>query len=159
MATEDEARKVRAVGINHVALEVGDIDAALEFYGSFLDFELRGRSRDMAFLDLGDQFIALAVADEGHKDAERHFGLVVDDKAAARAALEAASIEIMPGKFLDLRDPWGNRVQIVDYTEIQFLKHADVLEAMGLADLGKSEDALAELRRKGIETTRPRVRA
>jgi lactoylglutathione lyase len=142
----------RLVGINHIALEVGDLDEALEFYGRAFAFTLRGRGRHMAFLDMGDQFIALAAGRTQPPDNHRHFGLVVDDKAAARRALEEAGAEILPGRGLDFRDPWGNHVQVVEYSEIQFTKSPEVLAAMGLDELEKSEDALAELRAKGIRT-------
>jgi len=146
----EAARKPRAVGFNHVALEVGDIDEALEFYGRLFDFELRSRSATMAFLDLGDQFLALQTGRTQPADDGRHFGLVVDDKEAARAALEAAGVEPLPGPFLDFRDPWGNRVEIVGYANIQFTKAPHVLRGMGLEGLGKSAKALAELAEKGM---------
>jgi lactoylglutathione lyase len=140
----------RLVGINHVALEVGDVDRALEFYGRVFDFELRGRVPGMAFIDMGDQFIALSDGRHGPPDAHRHFGLVVDDKEAARAALEKAGVEIRPGRGLDFVDPWGNRVQIVDYREVQFTKADRVLSGMGLDGIEKSSAALEELRKKGL---------
>jgi lactoylglutathione lyase len=149
---KEASRKVRPVGINHVALEVGDIEEALAFYGRFLAFELRGRADGMAFIDLGDQFIAMAETDSRGEDDERHFGLVVNDKPAARKALEEAGIETMDSGFLDIRDPWGNRIQLVDYRDIQFLKDASVLESMGLGGLGKSAKAIEELKDKGILT-------
>jgi lactoylglutathione lyase len=142
--------RARAVGINHVALEVGDVDAALEFYGKLLDFELRGRIPGMAFIDCGDQFIALSEGRTQTDDAARHFGLVVDDRAALSAALEEAGVEVLPGRGLDFRDPWGNRVQVVEYAEIQFTKTPQVLRAMGLEGLEKRPKAIAELREKGI---------
>ena len=142
--------RARLVGFNHVALEVGDIDEALEFYGRLFDFELRSRSATMAFLDLGDQFLALQTGRTQPADNGRHFGLVVDDKEAARAALEAAGVEPLPGPFLDFRDPWGNRVEIVGYANIQFTKAPHVLRGMGLEGLGKSAKALAELAEKGM---------
>ena len=144
------AERPRLVGINHVALEVGDLDAALEFYGSIFEFELRGRVPGMAFLDMGDQFIAIAQGRTQPRDHERHFGLVVDDLEAARASLETAGAEILPARGLDFMDPWGNRVQVVDYREIQFTKDPRVLEAIDVGSLGKSEAALAELREKGL---------
>ena len=144
------SERPRLVGINHVALEVGDLDAALEFYGSIFEFELRGRVPGMAFLDMGDQFIALAEGRSQPRDDERHFGLVVDDLEAARASLEAANAEILPGRGLDFVDPWGNHVQVVDYREIQFTKDQSVLSALGLSGLEKSDAALAELREKGL---------
>jgi catechol 2,3-dioxygenase-like lactoylglutathione lyase family enzyme len=141
---------VRLVGINHVALEVGSIDEALEWYGRFFEFELRGRGGGMAFIDMGDQFIALAAVSSPHRDAERHFGLVVDDKNAVRAALEEAGVSLTRPPNLSFRDPWGNHVQVVDYRDIQFTKAPFVLDGMGLAGLEKSEAALAELKDKGF---------
>jgi lactoylglutathione lyase len=140
----------RLVGINHVALEVGSIDDALDFYGRIFDLELRGRSPRMAFIDMGDQFIAIAEGRTQSPDRHRHFGLVVDDKEATRKALEAAGVEIQPGRGLDFVDPWGNQVQVVDYRDIQFTKAPEVLRGMGLRELPKSEQALNELRAKGI---------
>jgi len=145
-----EAKKARAIGFNHVALEVGDIDEALAFYGRLFDFELRGRSDDMAFIDLGDQFLALQKGRTQPADDGRHFGLVVDDKEAVRAALAKAGVEPLPGPFLDFRDPWGNRIEIVSYANIQFTKAPHVLRGMGLAHLGKTESAIEELREKGM---------
>ncbi len=140
----------RLVGINHVALEVADIDAALAWYGRLFELELRGRIGDrMAFIDMGDQFIALARDRSPHADRERHFGLVVDDKAAVRRALEDAGVELTRPPNLSFRDPWGNHVQVVDYREIQFTKTDRVLRGMNL-ELEKTEAALAELRAKGL---------
>ena len=141
--------RVRPVGINHVALEVGDVDEALEFYGRFFELELRGRMRGMAFVDLGDQFIALAAGRTQEHDRRRHFGLVVEDKEAVRAALEEAGVEVSRGRFLDFHDPWGNQVEVVDYRDVQFTKAPWVLEGMGL-ELEKSDSALEELREKGL---------
>jgi catechol 2,3-dioxygenase-like lactoylglutathione lyase family enzyme len=140
----------RLVGINHVALEVGDLEEALDFYGRLFDFELRGRVGGMAFLDMGDQFLALSEGREGGADASRHFGLVVDDREAVRHALEQTGAEIAPTRGLRFRDPWGNNVEVVEYGDIQFLKQDDVLAGMGLAGLGKSENALKELEEKGL---------
>ncbi|HSA80312.1 MAG TPA: VOC family protein [Geminicoccaceae bacterium] len=142
--------KPRLVGINHVALEVGDIDAALAFYGRLFEFTLRGRSESMAFIDMGDQFIALSAGRTQASDQDRHFGLVVDDRAPLRRALEQAGAEILPGRGLDFIDPWGNHIQVVEYRDIQFTKAPEVLAAMELDDLSKTEDALQELARKGI---------
>jgi extradiol dioxygenase family protein len=142
--------KARLVGINHVALEVGDLDAALEFYGRWLDFDLRGRVRGMAFLDAGDQFLALSEGRRQEPDDDRHFGLVVDDRDAVRDALDAAGIRPERGRGLQVRDPWGNVVEIVDYREIQFSKAPGVLDGMGLAGLEKTEDAQRELAEKGL---------
>ena len=141
----------RLVGINHVALEVGDIDEALAWYARFFEFELRGRAgAQMAFVDMGDQFIALATVQTRPTDARRHFGLVVDDKEAVRAALRDAGVEVSAGRSLDFHDPWGNQVQVVDYREIQFIKAPAVLEAMGMAGLQKRDSAVRELRAKGM---------
>jgi catechol 2,3-dioxygenase-like lactoylglutathione lyase family enzyme len=139
----------RLVGINHIALEVADIDRALDFYGRIFELRLRGRSARMAFIDIGDQFLALMKARSGPPDGDRHFGLVVDDKEATRQALIAAGVEILPGRFLDFLDPDGNRVEIVQYDQIQFSKTDGVLAGMDL-ELGKTEAALGELREKGL---------
>jgi catechol 2,3-dioxygenase-like lactoylglutathione lyase family enzyme len=138
------------VGINHVALEVGDLEEALSFYDKIFAVELRGRAPGMAFVDLGDQFIALSEGRTQASDQARHFGLVVDDKEAVRAALTDAGVEILPGRGLDFRDPWGNHVQVVAYGEIQFTKASGVLRGMGLEDLEKSPEALRELGDKGL---------
>ena len=145
-----QAKKARALGFNHVALEVADIDEAIEFYGRFLDFELKSKSDAIAFIYLGDQFINFSKGRRQAPDDERHLGLVVDDKAAVRARLEALGIEILPGRFLDFRDPWGNRIEIVGYQNIQFTKTPQVLRAMGLEHLEKSQKALDELAEKGM---------
>ncbi len=142
--------RARLVGINHVALEVGDLDAALEFYGGIFAFELRGRTAGMAFVDMGDQFLALAEGRRQPPDDGRHFGLVVDDKQAVRAALQARGVAIAPGRRLDFRDPWGNQVEVVDYADIQFTKAPPILDGMGLAHLRKHDAALNELREKGL---------
>jgi catechol 2,3-dioxygenase-like lactoylglutathione lyase family enzyme len=141
----------RLVGINHVAIEVGDIDEALAWYGRFFTFELRGRSGNaMAFVDMGDQFLAIARNPSRAPDAERHFGLVVDDKDAARAALTEAGVEVTRAPDLSFRDPWGNHVQVVGYRDIQFTKTPEVLQGMQVDGLDKTEKALAELREKGL---------
>ena len=140
----------RLVGINHVALEVGDVGEALEWYGRFFEFELRGREGSMAFVDMGDQFIALSQGRTQPPDAARHFGLVVDDKEAVREALVAARVEVSRGRSLDFRDPWGNQIQVVDYRDIQFTKAPEVMRGMGLDQLEKRERALTELRAKGL---------
>ena len=141
----------KLVGMNHIALEVGDIDKALAFWESiFGDLNLRGRSGRMAFIDMGDQFIALAQGRTQAPDRHRHFGLVVDDKEAVRARLRELGIPISGGRGLDFSDPWGNQIQIVDYRDVQFTKTPEVLHAMGLDGLDKSESALAELREKGV---------
>ena len=141
----------KLVGINHVALEVGDIDEALAWYGRFFEFELRGRAgASMAFVDMGDQFLALARDSAAHDDRERHFGLVVDDKEAARAALLEAGVAVSRPPSLDFHDPWGNFVQVVDYREIQFTKAPEIARGMGLGGLEKTEKAKAELRAKEL---------
>ena len=146
-----EAAKPRVVGFNHVALEVGDIEEALAFYGRLFEFELRGKSDTMAFIDLGDQFIALQKGRKQPPDDGRHFSLVVDDKEAARAALDAACVTPLEGPFLDFRDPWGNRIEIVGYDNVQFTKAPNVLRGMGLMHLTKNENAKKELAEKGME--------
>ena len=143
-------RKARMVGFNHVALEVGDIDAALTFYGRLFDFELRSRSDSMAFIDLGDQFIALQKGRRQPADDGRHFGLVVDDKERVRQALSAAGVETLAGPFLDFLDPWGNRIEIVSYENIQFTKAPNVVRGMGFKVPKKNAVALKELREKGM---------
>jgi catechol 2,3-dioxygenase-like lactoylglutathione lyase family enzyme len=140
----------RLVGINHIALEVGDVDEALAWYGRFFDFELRGRVGAMAFVDMGDQFIALAPGRTQPADGARHFGLVVDDKEGVRAALQAAGVSVGATGSLDFDDPWGNHVQVVGYRDIQFTKTPAVLRAMGIDALPKTEAARAELRGKGV---------
>jgi predicted enzyme related to lactoylglutathione lyase len=140
----------RLVGVNHVALEVGDLDAALEFYGRLFEFTLRGRVPGMAFLDMGDQFLALQEGRRQPSDDGRHFGLVVDSLDSARQSLEAAGVDVLPGRSVNFRDPWGNRVELVDYRAIQFTKVDNVLGAMGLDGLEKSDEALEELRHKGL---------
>jgi catechol 2,3-dioxygenase-like lactoylglutathione lyase family enzyme len=141
----------RLVGINHVALEVGDIDEALAWYGRFFEFDLRGRAgASMAFVDMGDQFIALAASRTQPPDRHRHFGLVVDDKEAVRAALRDAGVEVQAAGSVDFLDPWGNNVQVVDYREIQFTKTPEILRGMGMEGLEKTDAARDELRRKGL---------
>ena len=143
--------KPKLVGINHAALEVGNIEAALEFYGRIFDFTLRGRVPGQAFIELGDQFLALTESPgAGNGGApKRHFGLVVDDRDAARACVEAAGGTFLPGAFLDFLDPWQNRIEIVEYKNAQFTKAAAVLAKLGV-DPAKSEDAERQLREKGM---------
>lgn len=144
------SKKARAVGFNHVAIEVGDIDEALAFYARLFEFKLRGKSKDMAFIDLGDQFLALQKGRSQPADDGRHFGLVVDDKDAVRRALADAHIDALPGPFLDFFDPWGNRVEVVGYDNIQFSKAPNVLRGMGLTHLAKNAGAIKELAEKGM---------
>jgi lactoylglutathione lyase len=143
--------RARLVGLNHVALEVGNVEEALAFYGRFFDFELRGRSGRMAFLDMGDQFVAIAEGRRQGPDDHRHFGLVVDSKESARAALVAAGVEVSPPPHLRFQDPWGNNFEAVEYADVQFTKAPGILKGMGLEGLGKSDRALEELRSKGLE--------
>lgn len=143
--------RARLVGINHVALEVGDIEEALGFYGRIFDFTLRGRASRMAFIDMGDQFLALSAGRTQRADRHRHIGLVVDDKEATRRAILEAGAEILSGPGLGFLDPWGNYVQVVAYRDVQFTKAPWILRGMGLGALGKSERALAELAAKGFE--------
>ena len=145
-----KSEKARVVGFNHVALEVGDIEEALAFYGRLFQFELRGKSKTMAFIDLGDQFIALQKGRRQAADDGRHFGLVVDDKDAVRKALNDAGVKILPGPFLDFIDPWGNRIEIVSYANVQFTKAPNVLRGMGLMHLEKKPSAIRELADKGM---------
>ena len=145
-----ENKKARAVGFNHVALEVGDIDEALDFYGRFVEFTLRSKSATSAFIDLGDQFLALSKGRRQAPDDDRHLGLVVDDKEAVRQALDEMGVEPLPGPFLDFLDPWGNRIEIVGYQNIQFTKAPHVLRGMGLDGLAKNDDAVKELTAKGM---------
>ena len=143
-------KKARAVGINHIALEVGDIEEALAFYSRLFDFGLRSKNATMAFIDLGDQFLALQRGRTQATDEGRHFGLVVDDKDSVRQALADAGIEPLPGPFLDFRDPWGNRIEIIGYENIQFTKAEHVLRGMGLTRLTKNKKAIKELADKGM---------
>jgi lactoylglutathione lyase len=141
----------RLVGINHIALEVGDVEAALELYGRLFSFELRGRAGRMAFIDMGDQFLAIAEGRRQGPDEGRHFGLVVDDKPAVRAAVEREGLRIVPGRGFDFLDPWGNRFEIVDYRDIQFDRVPGVKRKLGIEGLEKSDDARAEIRDRGLE--------
>jgi lactoylglutathione lyase len=144
------SERPRLIGVNHVALEVGDLGAALEFYGRLFSFELRGRAPGMAFVDMGDQFIALSEGRSQPADDGRHFGLVVEDLDAARAALSREGVDVLPGRGVDFRDPWGNRVQLVDYREIQFERSEGVKRALGVSELAKSDSARAEISERGL---------
>ena len=150
MTTSARPPRARAIGINHVALEVGNIDEALEFYGRFLDFEIHDRSDNAAFIYFGDQFINFTRNVERAPDRQRHMGIAVDDKPLARRTLEEMGVKLLDSRFLDFLDPWGNRIEITTYTNIQFTKADHVLRAMGLGHLKKSAEALAELRAKGM---------
>jgi catechol 2,3-dioxygenase-like lactoylglutathione lyase family enzyme len=139
----------RAVEINHVALEVGDLEEALAFYGRIFDLSLHGRhGRSMAFIDLGDQFIALSAGREQPPDKPRHIGLIVDDRVAALALAREEGADMLGDN--DFLDPWGNHIQVVDYRDVQFTKTDRVMEGMGLADLEKRPQAVAELLAKGL---------
>ena len=141
--------KPRMVGMNHVAIEVGDIEEALAFYGRIFDFTLRGKGKTNAFIDMGDQFINLTQTDAAHRDSPRHFGLVVDDRSAVRELVKAAGGELLDGQFLDFLDPWGNRVEVVEYGNVQFTKAPHVMRGMGLV-LDKTEKARRELADKDM---------
>jgi lactoylglutathione lyase len=145
------SQRARLVGINHVAVEVGDLDEALDFYGRIFEVELRGRVPGMAFIDMGDQFLALSEGRTQPPDDQRHFGLVVDDRELVRERLEQAGAEVLRGRGLNFRDPWGNYVQVVQYSEIQFERTPGVKRALGIEELAKSESALAEISEKGLE--------
>ena len=142
-------KKARALGINHVVLEVGDLDEALEFYGRLFEFTLRGRNPHNAFIDMGDQFIQLRKGRTQEPDGARHFGFVVDDRAPVWQAVEEMGIELI-GDRLNFRDPWGNRIEVVDYTEIQFTKASHVLKGMGAGEVAKTGEALTEHAEKGM---------
>jgi lactoylglutathione lyase len=146
------SERPRLVGFNHIALEVGDLEQALDLYGRLFDFELRGRHGEhMAFIDMGDQFLALIGGRTQPPDGSRHFGLVVDDKEAARAAVEREGLEIVPSPGLDFLDPWGNHFQVVDYRDIQFERSPGVKRHLGISELEKRESARAEIADRGLE--------
>src|SRR3954452_13161269 len=136
----------RLVGINHVALEVGNIEEALAFYGKIFSFTLRGRGEGQAFIDLGDQFLALMETQAPHQDRQRHFGLVVDNRARVRALAQEAGAQMVDGPFLDFIDPWGNRIEVGAYADIQFSKAPHVLRGMefGGEKTAKAEQELAD---------------
>ena len=146
-------RPARLIGINHVALEVGNLADALDFYGRVFEFELRGRVPGMAFIDIGDQFLALSEGRAQPRDDGRHFGLVVDDLRAVRSALERegiGAIETGGGSGFDFYDPWGNRVEVVEYGEIQFERTPGVKRKLGIDALDKSESARREIEERGL---------
>ncbi|HKX09103.1 MAG TPA: VOC family protein [Stellaceae bacterium] len=145
----ETTRRPKLVGVNHIALEVGDVDAALDFYGKIFEFKLRGRSKGQAFIDMGDQFIALMETKTPHEDKQRHFGVVVDDRSRVNELAEAAGARLVPGPFMDFLDPWGNRFEVIEYGKIQFTKAPHVLRGMNLA-LDKTKDAIRELAEKGM---------
>ncbi len=147
--SEKPERKARALGINHVVLEVDDLDKALEFYGSLLEFSLRGQSAHNAFIDLGDQFIQLTLGRSQVPDTKRHFGLVVDDREAVKRSIARLGIQSINDR-LNIVDPWGNRIEIVPYDDCQFTKSSHVLAGMGVAPIKKTPAAIKELRKKGM---------
>jgi catechol 2,3-dioxygenase-like lactoylglutathione lyase family enzyme len=144
-----ETPRAKLVGVNHIALEVGDLEEALDFYARVFQFELRGRAPKMAFIDMGDQFLALSEGRRQAADDSRHFGLVVDDRRTVRAAAEAAGATLLPGRGLDFLDPWGNHIQVVEYRDVQFSKTAGVLRQLAV-DPAKTDEALQEAREKGM---------
>jgi lactoylglutathione lyase len=148
-AMEAATRKPKLVGVNHIALEVGDVDEALAFYGKIFDFTLRGKGKGQAFIDMGDQFIALMETKTPHRDSGRHFGIVVDDRSAVKTLAVAAGATLVDGPFMDFLDPWGNRFEVIGYADIQFTKAPHVLRGMGLA-LEKTAKARRELADKGM---------
>ena len=141
--------RAKLVGINHIALEVGNLEEALAFYARLFEFELRGRAPKMAFIDMGDQFLALSEGRQQAADDDRHFGLVVEDRSTVRAAAEAAGATILPGRGLDFLDPWGNHIQVVEYRDVQFSKTDGVLRHLEV-DPAKTDEALLEIRKKGL---------
>ena len=131
-----------------MALEVGSIGEALAFWESlFGPLTLRARSERMAFVDLGDQFVALSAGRTQPPDEHRHVGIVVDDAEAVIAAARSTGVAVSGN---DVRDPWGNVLQIVDYREVQFTKADPVLRGMGLDGLRKTDAAQDELDAKGL---------
>jgi lactoylglutathione lyase len=148
--SENNEKKARALGINHVVLEVDDLDKALEFYGAIFDFKLRGKSDHNAFIDLGDQFIQLTLGRTQVADTKRHFGFVVDDREAVKRALDKLGVKSINDR-LNILDPWGNRVEIVPYDDIQFTKADHILKGMGVGPLQKTSNAIEELKKKGME--------
>jgi catechol 2,3-dioxygenase-like lactoylglutathione lyase family enzyme len=146
--------KAKLVGINHIALEVGDLDAALDLYGRLFAYEMRGRLRKMAFIDMGDQFLAVAEGRSQEPDDDRHFGLVVDDVDAAREAVEREGLRVLGGReqSFDFRDPWGNRFQVVGYRNIQFERTDGVRRKLGIEDVEKTDAAKDEIAERGLRS-------
>ncbi len=147
--SDNDGKKARALGINHVVLEVGDLDAALEFYGAIFDFTLRGKGEHNAFIDLGDQFIQLSLGKTQEADSKRHFGIVVDDREPISRALKELGVEPLDRR-LNFRDPWGNRIEVVPYDDVQFTKAPHVLRGMGIGVLDKTPNAIDQLKKKGM---------
>ncbi len=142
--------KANAVGINHVALEVGNIEEALKFYSDFLNFEVQEKNDIQAFIYFGDQFLNFVKNDDRQADKMRHFGIAVDNKELVKLTLEKMGVKFLNSPFLDFLDPWGNRVEITTYSNIQYTKAEHVLRGMGLGHLKKTDEALAELNAKGL---------
>ncbi|MFB3061928.1 MAG: VOC family protein [Candidatus Binatia bacterium] len=147
--SDASGKKARALGINHVVLEVGDLDEALKFYGAIFEFNLRGKSERNAFIDLGDQFIQLSLGKTQSADDKRHFGFVVDNQEPVAAALDKLGVKRLDQR-LNFRDPWGNRIEVVSYDDIQFTKSSHVLKGMGIGSLEKTPNAIDELKKKGM---------
>jgi catechol 2,3-dioxygenase-like lactoylglutathione lyase family enzyme len=145
-----EESRPRLVGLNHIALEVSDVEEALAFYRKIFTFELRGRGTGHAFIDMGDQFIALMENKSPHTDMDRHFGLVVDDRSRVRELARAAGAQLLEGDFLDFLDPWGNRIEVVEYRDLQYTKAPEIMRGMRLPRLEKTEDAKKQLAEKGM---------
>ena len=146
---DHSAKKARALGINHVVLEVDDLDKALEFYGALFEFKLRGKSDHNAFIDLGDQFIQLTLRRTQIADTKRHFGFVVDDREAVQRAMDRLGIKSVNER-MNILDPWGNRIEIVPYDDVQFTKADNILKGMGIGQLAKTANAIEELKKKGM---------
>jgi len=147
--SDASGKKARALGINHVVLEVGDLDEALKFYGAIFDFTLRGKSERNAFIDMGDQFLQLSLGKTQSADDKRHFGFVVDNREPVARALEELGVKRLDQR-LNFRDPWGNRIEVVSYNDIQFTKSSYILKGMGIGTLEKSPNAIDELKKKGM---------
>jgi len=147
--SEQAQKKARALGINHVVLEVDDLDKALEFYGALFEFTLRGKSEHNAFIDLGDQFIQLTLGRTQVADTKRHFGFVVDDRNAVKRAMDRLGIKSINDR-MNILDPWGNRIEIVSYDDVQFTKAVNILKGMGVPLLDKTASAMEELKKKGM---------
>jgi catechol 2,3-dioxygenase-like lactoylglutathione lyase family enzyme len=146
---DNSEKKARALGINHVVLEVDDLDKALEFYGALFDFTLRGKSEHNAFIDLGDQFIQLTLGRSQVPDTKRHFGFVVDDRDAVRRSMDRLGIKSINDR-LNILDPWGNRIEIVPYDDCQFTKAANILKGMAVDAPVKTANAIEELKKKNM---------
>lgn len=147
--SDNSEKKARALGINHVVLEVDDLDKALEFYGALFEFTLRGKSEHNAFIDLGDQFIQLTLGRTQVADTKRHFGFVVDDREAVKRAMDRLGIKSINDR-MNILDPWGNRIEIVPYDDVQFTKAANILKGMGVTPLEKTASAIEELKKKDM---------